>query len=185
MNKNFLIFGNLELLHRDIDYCKHGSMILYIWRKSNFTFSINKFFMQFTANRTQIKYFCSFSIFTNPLFVRVNELFYMSVKPLLVKPLAQFIYKKTQKEAKKALLHQDLILQDIHKNESKTVYVKEHNLGEVKNYEEFKQAVPIQDYEGLSAYFDLVKKGQPNVLWPGQPIYFAKTSGTTSGVKYI
>lgn len=109
----------------------------------------------------------------------------MSVKPLLAKPLAQFIYKKTQKEAKKALLHQDLILQDLLKNGSKTVYGKEHHLGEVKNYKEFKQAVPIQDYEGLSAYFDLVKKGQQNVLWPGQPIYFAKTSGTTSGVKYI
>src|SRR5699024_10897456 len=75
MNKNFLIFGNLELLPRDIDYCKHGSIILYISRKSNFTFSINKFFMQSTANRTQNKYFCSLSIFKNPLLVRLNELF--------------------------------------------------------------------------------------------------------------
>ena len=34
-------------------------------------------------------------------------------------------------------------------------------------------------------YIDKIKEGKHNVLWPGKPIYLAKTSGTTSGAKYI
>ncbi len=104
---------------------------------------------------------------------------------MLAKPLAQYIHKKIQKEAKKALSYQDAILQDLIKNGSKTVFGDDHYLKEVEQYEGFKQAIPIRDYEGLSTYMDKVKEGQQNILWKGLPLYFAKTSGTTSGVKYI
>lgn len=66
-----------------------------------------------------------------------------------------------------------------------TVFGKDHQLGHVNSYEEFKQAVPIVDYEGLRPYVDRVVEGESDVLWRGKPIYFAKTSGTTSGSKYI
>ncbi|RZK17886.1 MAG: hypothetical protein EOO86_11520, partial [Pedobacter sp.] len=55
----------------------------------------------------------------------------------------------------------------------------------MENYSDFKQRVPVQDYEGLKPYIDRVVAGEGNVLWSGKPLYFAKTSGTTSGVKYI
>ena len=84
-----------------------------------------------------------------------------------------------------AVADQQAILQQLIKTGAKTAFGKEHKLGEVKNYEEYKQAVPIRDYEGLKPYIELIKNGQENVLWRGKPIYFAKTSGTTSGVKYI
>lgn len=56
---------------------------------------------------------------------------------------------------------------------------------DVASYEDFKQAVPVRDYEDLKGYIQQIIDGQENILWPGKPIYFAKTSGTTSGTKYI
>ena len=84
-----------------------------------------------------------------------------------------------------ALEDQDNILKSLLKNGSKTVFGREHHLENVKTYEEFREAVPIRDYEQFKPYIDQIKQGKHNVLWKGQPIYFAKTSGTTSGVKYI
>ncbi len=66
-----------------------------------------------------------------------------------------------------------------------TVYGKEHNFEDIKNYDDFRKQIPVLDYEGLRPYIDRVTDGIPDVIWPGKPKYFAKTSGTTSGVKYI
>ena len=66
-----------------------------------------------------------------------------------------------------------------------TAFGKEHQLGKVRSYEDFKATVPIRDYEALRPWVDRIIKGEQDVLWPGKPRYFAKTSGTTSGVKYI
>lgn len=84
-----------------------------------------------------------------------------------------------------ALADQDDILQELLKSAARTVFGKEHQFGQIKDYTDFKQAVPIRDYEAFATYIDLIKQGEINVLWKGKPIYFAKTSGTTSGAKYI
>lgn len=84
-----------------------------------------------------------------------------------------------------ALEDQDATLKSLLKTGGDTQFGKDHKLGEVKDYNQFKQAVPIRDYEGLKPYIDKIKEGKHNILWKGKPIYFAKTSGTTSGVKYI
>lgn len=76
-------------------------------------------------------------------------------------------------------------MKDLLRVGSKTAFGEEHKLGEVKTYEEFKQAVPVRDYEQFAGYIAQIKEGRHNVLWQGKPIYLAKTSGTTSGVKYI
>ncbi|MCD6013583.1 MAG: hypothetical protein K0Q79_3445 [Flavipsychrobacter sp.] len=81
--------------------------------------------------------------------------------------------------------HQQAILQYLIKYGSRTEFGKEHDLAAVKNYEDFKKAVPVRDYESFSSYIEKIKNGGQNILWKGRPIYFAKTSGTTSGVKYI
>ena len=62
---------------------------------------------------------------------------------------------------------------------------KEARLDQVNTYEEFRQAISIRDYEQLHPYIEKIKAGRHNVLWKGRPLYFAKTSGTTSGTKYI
>jgi len=106
-------------------------------------------------------------------------------KSLLAKPFAKMVYYKLQKEAKSAVKDQQSILNQLVKTGKQTVFGKDHGMDQVSDYESFKKAVPIRDYEGLKSYIEQVKKGTPNVLWKGLPIYFAKTSGTTSGVKYI
>lgn len=45
--------------------------------------------------------------------------------------------------------------------------------------------MPVKDYEALKPYIERVLHGEENILWKGKPAYFAKTSGTTSGTKYI
>ena len=66
-----------------------------------------------------------------------------------------------------------------------TSFGLDHNFQEINSYKNFVKNVPIREYEGLRPYIERVKKGENNILWPGQPIYFALTSGTTSGSKYI
>lgn len=68
---------------------------------------------------------------------------------------------------------------------SSTEFGKDHNFSSIKTYEDFKRNVPVNDYEGLKEYVEKVVDGESDVLWPGLPLYFCKTSGTTSGVKYI
>ncbi len=106
-------------------------------------------------------------------------------KSLLANPFAKMVYFKLQREAKSAVKDQQTILNQLVKVGKGTKFGKDHGFDKVTDYESFKQAVPIRDYEGLKSYIEMVKKGTPNVLWKGLPIYFAKTSGTTSGVKYI
>ena len=109
----------------------------------------------------------------------------MNIKSLFAKPFAQYIYNKQLKEQANALKNQQLILNQLVKSASNTLFGKEHHFKEVSDYESFKKRVPIRDYEVLKSYIEKIKTGESNVLWKGKPIYLAKTSGTTSGVKYI
>ena len=84
-----------------------------------------------------------------------------------------------------AVADQENILQQLIKVGKGTEYGKSLGLDKVTKYEEFKQAVPIQDYEQMRPWIDKIKEGKHNILWKGRPIYLAKTSGTTSGTKYI
>ena len=84
-----------------------------------------------------------------------------------------------------AVADQENILQQLIKVGKGTEYGKSVGLDKVTKYEEFKQAVPIQDYEQMRSWIDKIKEGKHNILWKGKPIYLAKTSGTTSGTKYI
>jgi hypothetical protein len=109
----------------------------------------------------------------------------MKIKSFLARPYASIVHNKLRKGMATAVADQQAILQYLLKNGSKTVFGEDHKLQDVRTYEEYKAAVPIRDYEAISPYIDKIKKGEQNVLWKGRPIYFAKTSGTTSGVKYI
>ncbi len=84
-----------------------------------------------------------------------------------------------------AVADQENILKNLLKTGKNTEFGKSVQLDKVNNYEEFKQAVPVRDYEQMRPWIDKIKEGKHNVLWKGRPIYFAKTSGTTSGMKYI
>jgi hypothetical protein len=109
----------------------------------------------------------------------------MKIKSFLAKPFAHYIYKGIKKGITTAVADQENILKELLKTGKATEFGKEHRLSEVNVYEEYIQAVPIRDYEQFKPYIEKIKEGKHNVLWKGRPIYLAKTSGTTSGVKYI
>lgn len=84
-----------------------------------------------------------------------------------------------------AVEDQAAILKELIQTGRKTEFGKDHSFDHISDYEDFKKAVPIRDYEQFKPYIQKIKEGKHNVLWKGRPIYFAKTSGTTSGIKYI
>ena len=109
----------------------------------------------------------------------------MSVKPIAAKIFARIIHSKTQKWVQNPIETQQNIFNDLIRQAEKTQFGKDHNFSEIKSFEDFTNQVPIRDYEKLRPYVDRVVKGEADILWKGKPIYFAKTSGTTSGAKYI
>ncbi|RYE11871.1 MAG: hypothetical protein EOP44_00210, partial [Sphingobacteriaceae bacterium] len=109
----------------------------------------------------------------------------MGIKAALSKPFAFFVSWQINRLRKNAVKFQDKIFVDLIKTGIKTAFGRDHHFAEIKTYEDFKKLVPIRDYEELKPYIDRVVLGEENVLWPGKPLYLAKTSGTTSGVKYI
>jgi|GEM_PF-6131 len=109
----------------------------------------------------------------------------MGFRATIVRPFAKAIARSINRWAAEPLLRQERVLEDLLKNGASTAFGADYKLGQVRTYDEFKQAVPIRDYEDLKPYVERIKHGESNVLWPGKPAYFAKTSGTTSGVKYI
>lgn len=109
----------------------------------------------------------------------------MKIKTLLAKPFASYIYKGIRKGMATALEDQESILKDLIKTGKTTDFGKEHHFQDIQNHADYARAVPIRDYEQFKPYIERIKEGKHNVLWKGRPIYFAKTSGTTSGVKYI
>jgi hypothetical protein len=109
----------------------------------------------------------------------------MKIKSFLAKPFASYIYKGIRKGMSTAVGDQENILQHLIKTGRQTEYGKACGLEKVNNYDEFRSAVPLLDYEEMKPWIEQIKQGKHNVLWKGRPIYFAKTSGTTSGTKYI
>jgi hypothetical protein len=107
------------------------------------------------------------------------------MKSFFAKPFAAYIQRTVRFEMTNALSDQRQILERLLKVGAKTAFGKSVNLKDVNDYQSFRQSVPIQDYEQLRGWIDQIKQGKQNVLWKGRPLYFAKTSGTTSGVKYI
>jgi len=109
----------------------------------------------------------------------------MSIKSILSLPFANYIVSKNKKWKNDALSYQTKIFYNLIKNGKDTLFGKEHDFSSINTYSDFKKRVPINDYEGLSRYIEKIKNGEKNILWPKKPIYFCKTSGTTSGTKYI
>lgn len=108
-----------------------------------------------------------------------------SLKAFLAKPFAKQVKRKMKKWLSKPIETQDKVFQHLISVGTGTIFGKDHDFVSINSHDDFVKKVPIRDYEALKPYVDKVVAGQENILWKGKPIYFAKTSGTTSGVKYI
>lgn len=109
----------------------------------------------------------------------------MSIKSFFAIPFAKIATKKVFKWAERPHKTQEKVFKHLLYKGRETAFGKDHNFTNIKSYEDFKKEVTIKDYEGLKNYIDRIVAGESDVLWPGKPLYFAKTSGTTSGAKYI
>lgn len=109
----------------------------------------------------------------------------MSLKSVAAKIFAKKVAKKTAQWVKNPIQTQERVFKKIIKKASRTNFGKDHNFSTIQSHADFVKNVPIRDYEALKGYVEKVVAGEENILWPGKPLYFAKTSGTTSGAKYI
>ncbi len=109
----------------------------------------------------------------------------MGIRSLLSKPLAAYIVNKQRQWMRNGAELQLTLMRQLVARARKTAFGHDHQFDSIKTHSDFQKQIPIRDYEGLKSYIDRVVAGEPNILWPGRPLYFCKTSGTTSGVKYI
>jgi len=73
-----------------------------------------------------------------------------------------------------------------------TEYGKEHHFAEILEaptdtelYARYQKYVHLNDYEDLRPYVEKHKNGGENILFPGKPIMYATTSGTTKEPKWV
>ena len=108
-----------------------------------------------------------------------------SIKEILIKIYAKHVVRKTAKWSSNPVKTQEKVMKKLVSKAKKTKFGKDHSFEKITTYNDFSREIPITDYEGIRPYIEKVIEGNKNILWPGKPIYFAKTSGTTSGEKYI
>lgn len=108
-----------------------------------------------------------------------------SFKSLLSKPVASWVVRQQYRWSQDPVVTQWQVFKRLIKRAQYTLFGRTHHFDTIQNYEDFKACVPVRDYEGLMVYINQIKAGVDDVLWPGKPMYLAKTSGTTSGSKYI
>ena len=109
----------------------------------------------------------------------------MGIRSLLARPFAAYLARQTKKWSSQPVRFQQNVFHALIEGGKNTLFGKDHDFSAIKNYEDFKKRVPIRDYESFKPYIAQVLEGKPDILWKGKPAYFAKTSGTTSGTKYI
>jgi hypothetical protein len=108
-----------------------------------------------------------------------------SIKSFFAKIFAAHVTKKINTWASKPIETQEKVFKSLIASAKHTTFGKDHHFSSIKNHEDFVKKVPVRDYENLKSYVNQVVDGKSDILWPGTPLYFAKTSGTTSGAKYI
>jgi hypothetical protein len=109
----------------------------------------------------------------------------MKIRSALSRPLSSFVAASVRKDADRAIECQERVLKYLIGRGRHTIYGKAHRYREIMSYHDFQKHVPVIGYEDIRPLIERISKGDKNVLWPGLPVYFAKTSGTTSGTKYI
>ena len=108
-----------------------------------------------------------------------------SLKALLAKPYAKLIQQRIKTWSNNPIIAQNKVFQNLIAEARDTQFGIDHDFKNIRSHKDFVQRVPVRDYEKLRTYIDRVVDGEANILWRGKPIYLAKTSGTTSGSKYI
>ena len=108
-----------------------------------------------------------------------------SLKAALAKPFAKRVFKSIQKWSNNPVETQEKVFRELITKATATQFGEDHDFVSINSHTDFVKRVPVRDYEALKPYVERVVAGEKDILWSGKPLYFAKTSGTTSGAKYI
>ena len=109
----------------------------------------------------------------------------MGIKNSLANLLAKRTAKKLLREATNAIECQERLFKSLIRIGRRTAFGKDHTFDDIHDYADFTKRVQPQEYEYFIPYIERIKEGEADVLWKGKPLYLCKTSGTTSGTKYI
>ena len=109
----------------------------------------------------------------------------MGFRSFLSKPFAKYIVNQQKKWSSNPGASQKKVFDQLLTKARDTKFGVDHNFSSIKTHEDFIKQVPVRDYEALKPYVEEILAGKSDILWPGKPAYLAKTSGTTSGTKYI
>ena len=109
----------------------------------------------------------------------------MGLKAALSKVFAVLVNWQLDHIRYNAVTLQEKTFQKLIDQAKNTEFGKAHDFDKISTYDDFKKLITVRDYEELRPYIERVVNGEENILWPGKPLYLTKTSGTTSGVKYI
>lgn len=109
----------------------------------------------------------------------------MKIKQIIAKALAKRDHGKMVKWRDNPIKAQENVFNFLIDQGKQTAFGKDHVFTSIQNHSDFVKQVPVRSYEDFSDYIPNMVNGKPDILWPGKPLYLAKTSGTTSGAKYI
>ena len=109
----------------------------------------------------------------------------MGIRSILSKPIAAIVAARQRAWSSKPGVSQAEVFGQIIRQAAQTRFAIDHDFKSIRSFRDFQDRVPVRDYEALSPYVKRILNGESDILWPGKPVYFAKTSGTTSGTKYI
>ncbi len=104
---------------------------------------------------------------------------------LLFKIYAHFIKNKIKKNEAYSIENQRIVFDFLIKKGKNTAFGVAHHFDNIQDYEAFKKQVPLRRYSDFVPWIERIFEGEKDVLWHGSPLFFAKTSGTTGGSKYI
>ncbi len=107
------------------------------------------------------------------------------IKKFTAKTWAKNHVRQSEHFKQNSTQDQENLLISLVNSAEKTLFGRIHQFENIKTIDDFQAQVPVSDYEDFKSYIEKIKKGQAGILWPRTPQYFAKTSGTTSGTKYI
>lgn len=109
----------------------------------------------------------------------------MSIKSFAGILWAKYRAKQVQNIRQETWPLQKKTFKELIQKGAKTAFGQAHGFSEINSIQDFQENVPVRNYEQAREWFDRIYKGETDVTWPGKPLYLAKTSGTTSGTKYI
>ena len=112
-------------------------------------------------------------------------MFYSLVNKVLQSTLRKYV-EELFEVIEQPLERQEHVLLDFIEKAKNTQYGQLHHFDKIQSIQDFMTHVPLSDYGDLKPFIEKMREGAKDILWPGKVEWYAKSSGTSSGVsKYI